>query len=601
MSRLFSEQGKWMEVDTALDVTAVIRNKPVLVYTWNTFDPALPERAKGLQACQEAFPEIQVIGKHVQKFGNYVGLKNVRSAARYAGFQNVLYTDSMMSGSIPLDHFWLYAPEGQLVLEGNGNELEGLDSKITKDMLLTTGRPLSGFSRYRATSTMEDFAHLKAPVAISGDKAYSELYIAESLGRRIVITDLEGRVKDVIGTGNPGAEDGPFESCSFSRPENLVYDENERRLYISDRGNGAIRMVDLTTRTVSTLRLRDKDGKAFSFPSAVGSLKWKGTSLLACSADEGACHSIEPTTGSVEEFLRIDGTNTEINKKRKKTQLEELGPVLTSGEWIYMAEQRTNTLLRMDDYRVEVLHSTDPSISADFNLSEKGPASIGDLVWLRDELVVLDPMSGSVWSYDIESSSSDQWEWDDLGSPLSRVTGVVQLGKQIFFADPGRNEVRVLEDGILRPLRISNLDRLLTGIPPRVHVMMESIAPSSVDQTTIKLDLTLPEGMVLDPGHRSIVLASASSEAYIKEPNLSDGPTEIIILPEDNRRQLNLMYDLYLLEKSQMARGFMLPLQVTIPLDSPEEENTFHELEFEIEGRVSDGQRSLFRPSSEGE
>jgi len=601
IEELFSDHGRWMHVDTTLDASAIVQHSPVLVYSWNRHEPSLPERANALHLAQETFPEIKVIARHVQRNGIKENHREIQSSARYARFRYTVFADSIMSDSIPQDRFWFFARGGELIAEGNGRELGRLDSLITQEQLMTKGKAIMGFDRYTATADMADFSHLKAPVSISGDKAYSELHVSESLGRRIIITDLDGRVKDVIGTGKPGAVDGPFESCSFSRPEDLVYDQERRRLFINDRGHGSIRIAELDARKLSTLTLKDKDENPFEFPSSVGSLDWKGTLLIACSMDAGACYVIEPNTGLVEEFLIIGGTKTRVDKKRKRTELEELGPVLTMGDWTYVTEESTNTLLRMDEYRVEVIHSNDPSIQEDFNCPKEGPSSIGSLAWLRNQLVVIDPLSRSIWSYEEESSLPDQWEWDDLGSPLSKVTDIVQLGNQFFLIDAGRNEIRVLEDGILRPLRISNLDRLLTSIPPRVHVMLESIAPSALDQTTIMLDLELPEGMVLDPGHRSAVMASASSQAYIKEPSLSGESTEIIILPEENKRQLNLMYDLYLLENTQITRWFFLPLQVTIPLDSTAEESTYHEIGFKVKGRVSDDQRSLFNPSIEGE
>jgi DNA-binding beta-propeller fold protein YncE len=83
-----------------------------------------------------------------------------------------------------------------------------------------------------------------------------------ALGERVIIADTYNHklkqldpqtrtVKKLFGTGKPGQADGSF--SSFYEPGGLSVANN--KLYIADTNNHAIRVVDLTTKETSTLRI----------------------------------------------------------------------------------------------------------------------------------------------------------------------------------------------------------------------------------------------------------------------------------------------------------------------------------------------------------
>lgn len=92
--------------------------------------------------------------------------------------------------------------------------------------------------------------------------AYSEsvelpgptIFIADTYNNKIKMLDPTiGRVDSLVGDGQAGSDDGPFESARLYEPEGLtVYQD---RLYIADTNNHLIRVADLKTRTVQTLTL----------------------------------------------------------------------------------------------------------------------------------------------------------------------------------------------------------------------------------------------------------------------------------------------------------------------------------------------------------
>ena len=78
------------------------------------------------------------------------------------------------------------------------------------------------------------------------------LYIADTYNHKIKTLDPStGDVRTLIGTGAPGADDGPFALATLYEPEGLAYMDG--RLYIADTNNHVVRVADLATGVISTL------------------------------------------------------------------------------------------------------------------------------------------------------------------------------------------------------------------------------------------------------------------------------------------------------------------------------------------------------------
>jgi DNA-binding beta-propeller fold protein YncE len=67
----------------------------------------------------------------------------------------------------------------------------------------------------------------------------------------VIVSSFDGRVTDVIGSGEFGRTDGSFEDAQFYRPQGLALDGD--RLYVADTENHLVRMADLATREVITI------------------------------------------------------------------------------------------------------------------------------------------------------------------------------------------------------------------------------------------------------------------------------------------------------------------------------------------------------------
>lgn len=213
-----------------------------------------------LKKLEEKYPnEIVVIGVHSAKFEEEKNTENIRDAILRHDIRHPVVNDH--------DHFlwnsfgvnsWptltVIDPEGFFVAINRGEiDFESLDGFFKncipyyeKTELLDKTPIEFELERYE-----EEPTQLKYPGKVLADQANGLLYITDSSHNRIVISDTEGNVKEVIGSGQVGRTDGDFASASFDHPQGLALYDNT--LYVADVENHMIRKVDLVSKTVSTV------------------------------------------------------------------------------------------------------------------------------------------------------------------------------------------------------------------------------------------------------------------------------------------------------------------------------------------------------------
>lgn len=92
---------------------------------------------------------------------------------------------------------------------------------------------------------------LAFPGAVAVDGLRGRLAISDTGHHRLLLTDLDGKVDAVIGTGTAGLQDGPIAAAQFHQPQGLALDGD--LLYVADSHNHAIRRVDLGRGLVETI------------------------------------------------------------------------------------------------------------------------------------------------------------------------------------------------------------------------------------------------------------------------------------------------------------------------------------------------------------
>ena len=96
-------------------------------------------------------------------------------------------------------------------------------------------------------------AFLGFPGTALADEAGGRLFIADSGNNRILVSDFDGKLLSVIGSGAQGSADGAAAEAQFDQPQGLALSDDGKTLYVADTRNHKIRAVDLVAATVGTI------------------------------------------------------------------------------------------------------------------------------------------------------------------------------------------------------------------------------------------------------------------------------------------------------------------------------------------------------------
>jgi thiol-disulfide isomerase/thioredoxin len=216
----------------------------------------LPE----LKKLEQQFPNnLVVIGVHTAKFDAEKEDDNIRDAILRYEIEHPVLNDSKhvlwkAYGVNSWPTIWLLDPEGMAVRFNSGEfkaalvagEIEaGLPYYREQKLLNET--PL----KFELEESKEKPTPLRFPGKILADEKGNRLFISDSNHNRIVITTLDGKLIETIGSGQVGRGDGDFQSASFNHPQGCALSGDT--LYIADNENHMIRKADLKAKTVKTV------------------------------------------------------------------------------------------------------------------------------------------------------------------------------------------------------------------------------------------------------------------------------------------------------------------------------------------------------------
>ena len=203
--------------------------------------------------------EIVVIGVHSAKFDNEKETGNIRKAILRYEIEHPVINDANMIvwrkfGVKAWPSLVLVDPEGQYCgyVSGEGNR-ELLDTVVQKLIAYhkakgTLDETPVKFDLERSKAAVTP---LRFPGKVLADEAGKRLFISDSNHNRIVVSSLEGKLLDVIGSGAIGSKDGSYSEAQFDHPQGMTLIGST--LYVADTENHQLRTVNLAKKTVSTL------------------------------------------------------------------------------------------------------------------------------------------------------------------------------------------------------------------------------------------------------------------------------------------------------------------------------------------------------------
>ncbi len=211
--------------------------------------------------------QLVVIGVHSAKFENEKLSQNIRDAILRYEIQHPVVNDSEMLiwrkfGTRAWPTLALVDPEGKYVgSQGGEGNRELFDEVVGK---------LVEYHRWKGTldenpivfgleSAKVEPTPLRFPGKVLADASSDRVFVSDSNHNRILISSLAGELQDVVGSGRIGRKDGSFAEAEFDHPQGLALDG--QKLYVADTENHLLRVIDLQSKTVSTLAGTGQQGR----------------------------------------------------------------------------------------------------------------------------------------------------------------------------------------------------------------------------------------------------------------------------------------------------------------------------------------------------
>ena len=252
----------WFNVQRPLSFVSDLRGKIVILDFWTQGCINCLHVIPDLHRLEDEYPDsLVVIGVHWAKFDHERASPAIQQAVQRLGIRHPVVNDDYeyLRRSYRV-RAWptlvLIDPLGRVVGSHAGEGIYPLFQPVVDQMAREYGA--AGLIDVRPLETIVASSNpvptvLSFPGKVLADQSSNRLFIADSGHHRVLITDLEGEISGVIGAGVSGYTDGAWPDVKFKQPQGLALSANGRYLYVADRGNHSIRVVDLSRKTVATL------------------------------------------------------------------------------------------------------------------------------------------------------------------------------------------------------------------------------------------------------------------------------------------------------------------------------------------------------------
>ena len=190
---------------------------------------------------------------------------------------------------------------------------------------------------------------LSFPGKVLSDGSSDRLFIADTNHNRIVVSSLDGDLRQIFGSGQEALIDGPAHASAFNHPQGMTLDGEV--LYVADTENHAIRKVNLVSGTVETVagtgkqgHNRNKRGPAISSDlcSPYDLTHYNGTVYIAM-AGIHQLWSLDAKEGLIGPFAG-DGGEAITDGPLGSAQLAQPCGITTDGVRLYFADSETSSI-----------------------------------------------------------------------------------------------------------------------------------------------------------------------------------------------------------------------------------------------------------------
>lgn len=524
---------------------AGLRGKIVLLDFWTLGCINCQHIIPDLKRLEEEFASsLVVIGVHSGKYSTEQDDESIRESIRRYGLRHPVVNDPDFAvwsrfGARAWPTLVLIDPAGNVVGMHAGEGVYELFAPIFSDLEAEfAGRidsaPYAVALDARTTSTV-----LSYPSAVLADEAGNRLFIADAGHNRVLVSDLEGRLVEAIGSGEEGFEDGTREAATFNQPQGLALSADGQTLFVADTRNHAVRAVDLERGTVTTIagtgerldRLPGQDARPteVALASPWGLLLHEGQLYIAM-AGTHQIWRMDLERNRIEVFAGTSREGIDDGSRLTAATLAQPSGLATDGQFLYWVDPESSSVRRiaLGGEIVETLAGTG---LFDWGDMDGGPGEgkiqhaqgitvVDGVAYLADtynhKIKTLDPATRELRT---RAGTGDRG-WADGAGPVAEFDepgGLSAARGKLYVADTNNHLVRIVDpaSGETDTLTLSNVGVATGnagGESVRVSLPEQTVAPGA---TNLRIVLRTPEAYHLNSLAPSRLALTSSNPAVV--------------------------------------------------------------------------------------
>jgi len=463
----------WLNTDHPIRL-AELRGKVVLLDFWTYCCINCMHIIPDLKKLEARYPnELVVIGIHSAKFKNEQETDNIRQAILRYEIEHPVANDAdfVIWGQFEVEA-WptlvLINVDGTIVGaisgEGHYKTLEKAVGNLVERARqggTLNAKPL----RFAPEKDKTASRALSFPGKIVADEKNDRLFISDSNHNRIVVTDLDGKLVAMMGSGKVGRDNGSYLEASFNHPQGMAW--KEPWLYVADTENHLIRRIDVVAKKVETLAGtgRQAPGRSGGGPALTTDLSspWDlalvGGRLYIAMAGSHQIWALDlksqrvgPVAGSGREDI-ADGTAL-------NSAYAQPSGLATDGKTLWVADSETSSIRAFD---IKGGSTTTVLGKGLFMFGDvDGSKEVARLqhplgvAWHEGKLYVADSYNHKIKRVDPIRRLSQTFLGNGQSKDLYEPGGLAFANGKLFVADTNHHRILVadLSSPVLRPLAI---------------------------------------------------------------------------------------------------------------------------------------------------
>ncbi|HKJ31229.1 MAG TPA: thioredoxin-like domain-containing protein [Balneolales bacterium] len=522
----FPKGMQWLNTDRPLSLKE-LRGKIVLLDFWTYGCINCYHVFPDLKRLEKEFPNtLVVIGVHSAKFKSSGETKNIKQAILRFGLDHPVVNDKdfkiWKSYAIRAwPSFVLIDPTGKIVGETSGEGIyDMMHNYISHMVKIFSKKGELNRKPLNLVPESEKSAQsvLYFPGKVLADGHGKRLFIADTDHNRIVVTSLDGRVKEVIGNGKSGLKNGTYQEAMFNQPQGMTLMGDT--LYVADTGNHAIRAINLKTQSVSTLAGNGKQAEQFNQPGTGKKVSlnspWAIThvdhELYVAMAGPHQIWKINPETAYAEPFAGSGAEGLSEGTRRQVPMAQPSG-ITTDGKYLYVAEPEASAVQKVglgSDNKVTTIVGKGLFVFGDKDGKEGSQVllqhDLGIALW-QGKLIVADTYNNKIKEIDPNTGKTTtlfggkEGYKDGVGKNalFDEPGGVSVLGNWLYIADTNNHLIRKanLNTHKVETLTLTNLKKMELHTekeesPGKIVLLKTQDVHSGPVQ--ISLNIQLPKG-----------------------------------------------------------------------------------------------------------